>query len=79
MFAVRGLRSRKGAAEGSRRCVRRRVKNRKRSRYRRRMVLRESDNLRVGDLCRGTFFCPLVAVLRGKKMLCQYRALGSPN
>ena len=56
MLAVRGLRSRKGAEEGSSSCERRRVKKRKRMRYMRRMVLRERERRRVGDLWRGVFF-----------------------
>jgi hypothetical protein len=56
-MVVRGLRRRKGAAEGSSRWERSLVKKRKSSRYRRRIALRESDSRRVGDLEIGVFFC----------------------
>jgi hypothetical protein len=55
VLAVLGLRNRNGAAEGSRRWARRRLKKRKRRRYSSRMVLRERERRRVGDLCSGCF------------------------
>jgi hypothetical protein len=47
VLAVVGLRCRKGAADGSRRWARRRVKKRKSIRYISRIVLSDSDSRRV--------------------------------
>lgn len=46
----------KGCASGVRRCALRRVKNRKRIRWKRRIVERERDRRKFGDFHRGSFF-----------------------
>lgn len=63
MPAILGLRNRKGAADGSRRWARRRLKKRNRMRYISRIVLRESESRSAGDLCSGCFLLLADAVL----------------
>lgn len=53
--AVRGFRARNGAAEGSSRWARKRVKNRKSNRYRRRIDERDRESRKVSDLWNGCF------------------------
>jgi hypothetical protein len=61
--AALGLRCRKGAAEGSSSCRRRRVKKRKRSRWSSRMVLSERDRRSAGELRHGCFFLSVLGAL----------------
>lgn len=56
VVAVLGFRLRKGAADGSSRWARSRVKNRNKSRYMSNIVLSDSDSRSVEDLCSGCFF-----------------------
>lgn len=64
---MRGLRRRKGSAEGSSRCRRSLVKKRKSSLYSSRIELRERESRKVGDLYSGSFLEGVPAGLRINK------------